>query len=226
MNSDLLKTPKKLWILVVVLVILYLLTQYLANYNLQTREPFDAILFGIDVYGFLLTGFVLGLLLGVLIAFIPFRQKSFAEKFNITFPLLTAIVLLLWIVFLGYFGYLVHVRGDEMRPLRKYDDIQISKSLDCSSVQNGKFQLDDILIERQAERQIQINTKTGERTKFFVEWINGCEYILKRQTGEGEKLRVKITSVNPESYSCYVISGDDLDKYARFYTIIRVQPKE
>jgi hypothetical protein len=182
--------------------------------------------FGIDLFSNLILIGIFGAGLGALIALIPFRQKHFKEKFKTTFPLLTSILLLVLIVTFGYSSYLKNVKGIELRPIYKYEDIQIPVNLDCSSVRIGNFETEKSFIERTESKQIQTDKKTGDKKEFIVEWTNDCEYILTSTEDTSEKLRVKITAVHPDNYGCYIISDKYADKYPNFLTIKRIKYNE
>ena len=178
--------------------------------------------FGIDLFSNLILVGIFGTGLGALTALIPFRQKSFKEKFKTTFPLSTSIVLLVLVTTFSYSIYLKKVKGIELRPLHKYEDIQIPANLDCSTIHSGRFETEKSIIERIENKQIQTDKKTGDKKEFIVEWTSDCEYVLTPITDNTDKLRIKITAVNPDNYGCFVISDKYADKYPNFLSIKRI----
>ena len=216
-------TSKKFWIISILLLIGHLILQYVFYVKTDLTEVLGLITFAIDLFSNLILIGILGAGLGTLTALIPFGQQSFKEKFKTTFPLSTSVVLIVLISTFSYSIYLEKVKGIGLSPLQKYEDIQIPTNLDCSSVRNGKFETEKSFIERIGSKQIQTDKKTGQKKEFIIEWINNCEYILISTENSTEKLRVKITTINPDDYGCYVISDQYADKYSRFLTIKQIK---
>ncbi len=216
-------TPKKLWPTAFILLLIHMIIQYVFYMNLDLTKDIDIYIFVLEFIGQLTIAIIAGLLLGVLIAFIPFKQKRFKEKVKTTVPLLTSFVLLVFISVFGYSIYLKKVKGIDLRPLNKYEDISIPANINCSMVRSGKFESDKTFIERIENKQIQTDKKTGEKKEFTVEWINDCEYVLTSTKDSLEIIRVKITEVNPNGYGCYVISDKKVDRYPIYLTIKRVK---
>ncbi len=216
-------TPKKLWIFSIILLIGHLIIQYVFYVKTDLTESLGIMTFGIDLFSNLILVAIFGAGLGALTALIPFKQKNFKEKFKTTFPLLTSVVLIVLVSTFSYSIYLKKVKGIELRPLHKYEDIRVPVNLDCSLVRNGKFETEKSFIERIENKQTQTDKKTGDKKEFIVEWTNDCEYILTSAEDSSEKLRVKITAVNPDNYDCYVISDKYAEKYPNFLTIKRIK---
>ncbi len=193
-----------------------MIIQFAFSVKTDPSESLDIMTLGFDLFSNLILVAILGAALGALTALIPYKQKKFNEKFKTTFPLSTAVVLVVLVSTFGYFIYLKNVKGIELRPLIKYEDIHIPINLDCSSVRNGKFETETSYIERTKDKQIQTDKKTGDKREFIVEWTNDCEYILTSTQDSTEKLRVKITAVNHDIYGCYVISDKYADNYPNF----------
>lgn len=126
---------------------------------------------------------------------------------------------ILIVIGIFYFNYII--KKHDLRPLRKYKDIQIPVGLDCSSIRLGNFETENLYIERKENKQIQTNKATGEKKVFFVSWKTNCEYILKSVTDESEVIRIKITSINLDNYGCFVISDKNSDNYPNFLKIKR-----
>jgi len=216
-------TPKKLWIISFILLIGHVIIQYIFLLKTDLTESLGILTFLIDLFSNLLLVGILGSGLGALTALAPFRQMSFKEKFKSTFPLFTSVVLIVFVSTFSYSIYLKKVKGIELRPLKKYEDIQTPVNLDCSSVRNGKFETVKSIIERIENKQIQTDKKTGVIKEFIVEWTSDCEYILTSTENNSEKLRVKITEVKSGNYGCYVISDKHVDQYPNFLTITRIK---
>lgn len=219
-------TPKKLWIISLILLFGHLIIQYVFYVKTDLAESLGVMNFAIELFSNLILVVMFGSGLGAIIALIPFKQKNFKEKFKTTFPLLTSIVLIVLVSTFGYSIYLKKVKGIELRPLHKYENIQTQANLDCSSVRSGKFETVKSIIERTESKQIQTDKKTGEKKEFIVEWKNDCEYILTSTEDNTVKLRVKITAVNADDYGCYVISDKYADKYPNFLTIKRIKSND
>lgn len=157
------------------------------------------------------------------LAFIPFKGMGYNEKFIRIVPIIASTVLIVLIANFGYLAYKKKSNGLELRPLHKYDDIEIPIDIHCEMVHNGKFETDKSIIIRDDKKQIQINKKTGKRNEFIIEWVSDCEYILTSVEDNSEKLRVKITAINPDNYGCYVISDKYADRYPNFMIIKRIK---
>lgn len=216
-------TTKRLWTISIILFTVHLIIQYVFYIKTDLTDSLGIFIFGIDLFSNIIVIVMFGAGLGALTALIPFRKKNFKDKFKTTLPLLTSIVLLVLISIFGYSIYLKKVKGIEFKPLQKYEDIQIPENIDCSTLHDGKFESEKSFIERIGNKQIQTDKKTGSKKEFMVEWTNGCEYILTSVDDHSEKLRVKITVINPDNYGCYVISDKYADKYPNFLTIKRIK---
>jgi len=215
--------PKLLWIIAGMLLITHLIIQFafFAVNGLDGSQMFFAVEFISSLIAIACTSLVIG----AIVAFIPVKQRTYKEKFNITLPLFSSIVLAIWIVAFSYYTYLKKVKGIELKPLIKYENIIIPDGVDCASVHEGLFETDKLSIERFGSKQIQTNKQTGIKSEFTIEWINDCEYYLTSTSDNSNKLRIKIVSVKADLYSCYVISEKYADKYPNFLTIKRLESK-
>jgi len=94
--------------------------------------------------------------------------------------------------------------------------------LDCTQWQTGTYQLKyegrEILIERDAHRQIESDVETGSYTVFAIRWLDDCTYRLFFAEGEegyaaiwkGEYMEVIILEGTEEGYSYKAtFSGND-----------------
>jgi hypothetical protein len=88
-----------------------------------------------------------------------------------------------------------------------YSRVVIPENLDCTLIKDGKFRLNEYLIERLGDLQTETNTTTNEKYKFKVNWLSNCEYELINPKNPKDISKVKIVSINDESYECY-ISGE------------------
>jgi uncharacterized membrane protein YsdA (DUF1294 family) len=216
-------SPKRLWIILTVLLAVHLIIQYIFFIKIDLTDSSGLTSFTVDFISNLLTVFLFGAGFGVLSAAIPYGKKRFREKFKITFPLLTVVVLIILIITFSYSLYLKNWKSIELRPVQKFDKIKIPQDLVCTSVHIGKFESENLIIERTANKQAQTNKKTGQKKEFAVEWINDCEYVLTSMADSKEQISVKITAVNPGEYGCYVISNSSFHKYPNFVTIKRIK---
>jgi hypothetical protein len=80
-----------------------------------------------------------------------------------------------------------------------------------------------VIIERTGSRQIQTDKKSGDTKEFHVEWKSDCEYQLTSLTDSTSKLKIKITSVNPHNYGCYIISEKYAGDYPNYLSVKRIQ---
>jgi len=152
------------------------------------------------------TGSVLGLLAAVL----PINGMTYRRKVAWTIPLSSSAILLILISSFGYIYYSQEIQGQKWEPTVEYDEVETTNAADCETVRNGNFEVDGLTISRRGDRQVQVDTETGRRVVYRVEWLSDCEYrIIPEDPGE-ESLKVKITEVNDEKYECYVATG----KYA------------
>lgn len=183
--------------------------------------------FVIDLSVSVLMPVAIGVGLGYLVALIPLKKSiSYKQRTKISLPLMVSVVGIFFCSIFGYSAYLKIVDGVAFSPLIKYDNIRIPANLDCSSVHDGIFETENLLIERLGDKQYQTNKTTGERNEYIVEWINDCEYILTSTLDHSNKLKVKITAVNPNNYGCHVISDKQHHPYPKFMIINRVSEKE
>jgi len=215
--------PQKLWIFTTLLLVVHLIIQFVFFLKPDLSDGLGKMSSIFDMLLNLILIFILGVGLGALVALIPFRKKLYKEKFKITFPLLTSIVLVVFVATFSYTLYLKKVKGIELHPLIKYELIQIPENLNCSSVHNGQFETGKIIIERTDNKQIQTDLKTGEKKEYNVEWTNDCEYVLTSITDSLDKIRIKITAVNQENYGCYVNTVKGGSKYANFILVKRIK---
>lgn len=157
--------------------------------------------------------------IGAIIALIPFQKRTFKNKFKFSFISLLGIT----ITFYGYYKYLTIIKGVELNPIHKYEDIQIPKNLNCSTIHEGKFETKNSIINRTKDKQIEKIKETGIKTEFSIKWINDCEYVLIPTADTTNKLRVKITTVNSDSYGCYIIGDRFKDTYPIFMSLKNIK---
>lgn len=93
---------KKLWFL----AILLLLIQFILDYVFHTKNDFSngigISIFAVDLIAGIITIVLFGLPLGLLMALIPYKKKTFNEKFKITLPAAISVVLIILILLMGY----------------------------------------------------------------------------------------------------------------------------
>ena len=104
---------KNLWIAVALLFVVEIILEFNARYFANSDELVISI---IDWIAGLLTFFVFGLPLGLLMALVPYKGISFIEKFKKTLPISIALLMIFMICFTGYRIYLKKMKGIETRP--------------------------------------------------------------------------------------------------------------
>lgn len=160
--------------------------------------------------------------LAALAALVPQKQKTYREKFAFAFPLGTSVVMLALVAAFAQAAYLKIVHGKDLHPTRMYEDIEIPAGLDCSSIRNGRFETDASIIERTGNRQTQTSKKTGEKKELDVDWVRNCELVLSSTVERSSTLRVKVVSLKPNQYGCYVISDAYSSRPAQFSLVRRL----
>ena len=114
--------------------------------------------------------------------------------------LIIAVILLFLLLYTNAFGKQIVVG-------HYYDSVKTPDGLDCLSVKDGNFKMDNYTYDRSGNIQIQINQSTLEEKIFTVNWVSQCEYILTDTSDITQKTMVKITDVTKNGYTCFV-TGD------------------
>jgi len=192
------------WIITFVLLGIYLVIQYLFVTDVDLSDNVVLFLFFTDLAANYVVVFGLGGILSLFLSMFLMTRKPFKVRLQQLFPLATSLVLLIVVSSFAYSAYAEKVLGVEMRPLTRYDSINIPQSFDCSAITDGKFETEEWIIERTGNQQFQIDKKTGETKEFTVEWINDCEYVIRPVTAPSKKMKVKIVSVTNDYYDCYI----------------------
>lgn len=208
--------PNKLWTLAILLFAGLCIFQYIEQDFSKHLGLFD---FFMGLVTSALIVILVGIILGLLTALLPFRKKTYREKFKITLPLGTSLGIFVLLLNFGYLAYLDKVKGIKLFPVTKYDKVEIPLSLDCSTVHNGKFEIENLIIERKGNRQIQTRKDTKETREYQIEWLSDCEYYLTSDDKPTEKLKVKIVSVTNQGFDCYAA----VDKYGSRFRYKRVK---
>ncbi len=175
---------KILWTLAIVALTIYLVFWH------SYVKPFDFSDFieSIDFISTFLTVLIFSSILAFLMALIPIKSKNYKTRLTFCFP--TNIILVCIVFGLNFYSNGPH-----------YHAIKTETNADCKSVHDGIFQSGDLLIERKGNLQIQTNKKTKEKEHFGVIWLTDCEYQLNSMN---EIVKIKIVSVDQNSYDCYV----------------------
>jgi len=215
--------PKLLWILTILILVGFFIIQYVFLQTPDFTNSMGQTTFVIDFLISLLIIVAVGVGLGYLVALIPFKTKPYKQRVKTSLPLMVSVVAIILCGVFGYSAYLKKVKGIELRPLGKYTNIRIPPNLECSSVHNGKFETDKLIIERSGDKQFQTDKVTGEKNEYKIEWVNDCEYTLTSILDNSDKLKVKIVAVSPDNYDCFIISVKYKDKDPNFATIKRIK---
>ena len=104
-----------------------------------------------------------------------------------------------------------------------YDEILSPDSLDCSSLKYGRFETTCVIIERNEDKQIETDKKTGKRLEFSVTWPYDSKYVLTSDADRLPKMNVRIISVTPELYECYVLQEKEGINQPIYYKIKRMK---
>jgi hypothetical protein len=197
-------TIKKFWIINAFLLIGFVIIQctfLLKNSLILGMNPLTFILNILyNLIGFL----ILGIIIGMLSALIPYKQISYRLKIKTIVPILIFIIMLIYYSIFCYVYFQSKSNGVGFYPVINYEDIKAPAKIDCASIHNGSFEDDEYIIERFGEIQIQTSKLSGEKSEFKVSWINDCEYSLTPLSDSLQIIKVKIISVSADNYECYV----------------------
>lgn len=119
---------KPLWTLAVLLLLLQLILDYGFYTNVDFSSSEHITIFIVDLISSLITIFLFALPIGLLMALIPYKQKTFRERSKFALPSSISLVLIILIVLFGYKMYLKKVKGIELRPM-KSNTLHINKKL-------------------------------------------------------------------------------------------------
>ncbi|MBY0426182.1 MAG: hypothetical protein K2Q22_11135 [Cytophagales bacterium] len=216
-------TNRKVWIITIILLIVYLFVDYefFLPVKLFGKTTSYEILSHLSISVFLV--FFIVLLIVPLLALIPFRKMAYSEKFVRLVPFVTSTVLIVLIASFGQVIYQKIKNKVELVPSDKYEDIHTSSEVDCTQIHNGKFETENVFIERIGTKQLQIDKKTGHIKEYSVEWKSDCEYLLTSLEDSSSKLKIKIVSVNPQNYECFIISGKNASDYPNYLSVKRIE---
>lgn len=207
--------PKKLWIFAAVFFLgVYV---YLSIHSINSNNSIPFIISKLFITQVLIL--LAALILGLLIACVPYRQKKFRQKFNVTFPFASFLIAFALFSYMSYEQYTWWIEATKYGPLMKYESVEIPANLDCSSIHNGKFEDHVAIFERQGDMQIQMLKESNQKKEYKVEWTSDCEYQLINVKDSSDKAQVKVVAVTSEGFDCYAASG----KYAAFYKCKRVK---
>jgi hypothetical protein len=154
---------------------------------------------------------VVGLILGLLAAIVPYKQRSFNERFIMTLPVMLSLALILQCMIAFYSAYMRQADGISFSKQR-YDDIEIPPGLDCSSVRNGRFETESMSLDLNGKTQVQTVKLVGYKLNYTVLWRNDCEYELISGTDAESAMCVKITAVREDGYECCYIYKDQKEE--------------
>ncbi len=210
-----------LWVIAILLLFVFFTIRYrfVESYDISGPSELPKFIVELAATGFLAV--IIGVLLALLTALIPFRKKNYGQKFTFILPILVSMTLTLLIVVFGYISYSYSSKGIDIHPNMSYDTIEIDSTLDCSGIKEGTFQIDNLLIKRHGNRQIQTYAGADTMEEYEITWLSNCEYSLVSTDGKNDFIKVKITSVSENGYECYVLSANG--KYVAGYKIKRLK---
>ncbi len=209
---------KTIWIIVVALLIPNFVLQDLLLNPSDDQRNFGAFIWMLYSATVMIIFFGIGAGVGALFAFIPYKKRTYAKKFERAFPLSTGVILIFLLFVFGYGLYMRDVMGFDFKSMKKYDDVVIPPNLDCTDIKNGAFESENITITREGDRQIQVNKETSVRIEYEVDWKSDCEYFLTPIDDPTYVLKVKVVGVQADHYECLVST----DKYAHRYIVRRL----
>ena len=98
---------KTLWITTFTLLIAHLCLQYIVIRYYSLSNIADIVSFIVDLVGNIFAVVLLGGILGLLLALVPFQQKNYKQRFMYTFPISLSVILpILLIAFLYVYLYI------------------------------------------------------------------------------------------------------------------------
>ena len=193
---------KTTWAITIILLTVFIL---LNNGNFgslqfdEERPTFRASMVVADI--FIVMAF--GVVIGGLVALIPFRKLGFSAKFKFTFPWSSSLLLIFLISVFGYSACFEEMKGVKLCSKETYDKVAPPAGLDCSSIKNGKFEAAGDLIERLGNQQIETNMRSNKKIIYTVEWNGDCEYYLIAKADSTKNMKIKIVAVTDDGYTCY-----------------------
>lgn len=200
------------------LLIAHFFIQYACIKDYDLSDELGWLDFATDLISHIVLVAVVGSVLGLLVAIVPYKRMAFGQKFKYLLPVGCSLVLMILIPAFGYTAYLERVKGIKLTPVL-YEEVRLRPHVDCSSVRDGSFEIGTLIIDRIGRTQRQTNKDSGLVDEYRVEWLSDCEYVLT-PLAEGHKtIKVKIMSVSEDGYYCYVASG----KYGHAYEVKRTK---
>lgn len=193
---------KILWLVAVSLFLVFLVAQHVLTSQKSSSELFQLNSL-LELSSIVLAVGAVSVVLGLLIAIIPYKKQAYSIKFMHTLPFSASLVSFALICVFGFYYWHLKKAGIQF-PDASYDNVTIPDNLDCASVHNGKFKMEGYKLEREGSRQVHTDIATGEEIHYTIEWLNDCEYKLISEKDDKEPTFVKILAVDSISYTCYV----------------------
>lgn len=134
---------------------------------------------------------VISIILSVIIAAFPFNSNTTPGKQKIRSFIPICTVLLTVASFIAFII---------TRPSYA-SEVPAERTL-CQRVKEGKFRLDQYIIERKGDVQIETDVTTKEKIAYKVKWINDCEFELISFKDSIDRNKVKIIAVTEHGYEC------------------------
>lgn len=160
-----------------------------------------------------------GVTLGLIIAAIPYRKKTYGQKFE--HSILISFIVCSFITDVT-FGSLLLKDNKYLFYIGKrknYEEAKTAAAGDCKELQEGIFEDENMVIVRKGNYQVQTYKKTHQKFQYTVRWIGDCEYELIAEGDPSKVIKVKITGVSTDSFTCIVSSS--ASEYGREYTYKR-----
>ncbi len=195
---------KAIWLLNLILYLIFNFIQYKYIQPTQLENEFDWILLIIDLFATCLTVLFVSTILNAIVSLIPFLKKRYWGRFIYLLPISILITLIIFLYAFGSTAYLNMKTGQDIRFLKKYDNVSTANPMDCERVKTGYFETDNLWIMRTENKQVQIKKDSSSVNEFEVLWKSPCEYQLIPLNDSKDSLNIKISDVFLSQYHCYI----------------------
>src|ERR1035437_5204599 len=122
---------KKMWIINASLFTGFIIIQCVFFLKESLLLGMNPISFILNIFYNLIGFLILGVIIGILVALMPYKQKLFKEKVKKSIPILTFIIILIYYPIFCYGYFKSKSKGVELHPVIKYEDIKTPVKIDC-----------------------------------------------------------------------------------------------
>ena len=153
----------------------------------------DGILkFIVRILGDLSILLLLSLLISSILSLLLMKSKPYISRFKTFLPPITLSVLIV--------TTLILIFSKKM----KFDEIDISVSLNCNSLKQGVYICQNLEIKRNENIQIETDKNSNTIKEYQINWKSDCEYELIGINSNTQNFKVKIIEVNQKGHKAYV----------------------